>query len=259
MGKQFQTSLSLSRRLLLCCLTSLTVLAAHFWGAFSSLEHLFQDTQTRLLGHSQSPPENIVVIAINDSSFERMQHSVGNWPWPRSIFSAVLQQCEEAKAVAFDIFFFETDQRIRRGDQTLAEEVAAQKNVISALFLNNISLNKEQEEALNPFYLENRKLPAEEAPLYKGALLPFPALLEASAGLGHANYKTDSDGVIRNYLLAANLNQRIVPSLALATAALSSPPLRVDDKALVLADHQIRTDGHRNLRFSPYLKNIFNH
>ena len=133
MGKQFQTSLSLSYRLLLCSITSLLVLAAHHWGALKSLEYLFQDTRTRLLGHRNSPPDNIVVIAINDSSFERMQHSVGNWPWPRSIFSAVLQQCDEAKAVAFDIFFSETDQRIRRGDQSFADEAAAHKNVISAL------------------------------------------------------------------------------------------------------------------------------
>ena len=256
MGKQFQTSLSLSHRLLLCSITSLLVLAAHHLGTLNSLEYLFQDTRTRLLGHRHSPPENIVVIAINDSSFERMQHSVGNWPWPRSIFSAVLQHCEQATAVTFDIFFSETDQRIRRGDQSLADEAAIQNNVISALYLNNHVLDTNQTSSIAPFQLPVSWPPPNNPLSFPGALLPFPSLLDASAGLGHANYQTDKDGVIRNYLLAAELAEVAIPSLALATAILSTPPLHIQDDRILLGDQAIRMSPEGLLRFCPYLKDI---
>jgi adenylate cyclase len=74
-----------------------------------NLSSLSTDMKFKLRGH-QEPRNKIVVVAIDNESID----AVGRWPWHRNSTSYLIQRTFElgAKAVALDIVFSESDQRI---------------------------------------------------------------------------------------------------------------------------------------------------
>lgn len=98
---------------LVTCYLLLTLL---FWfGIFSGL----QDRITDLLFIPRSPEKQVVIIAIDDKSINKL----GRWPWDRKIHAELLDKLSTAKprAVGYDVAFPEKSND--EGDKLLAESL----------------------------------------------------------------------------------------------------------------------------------------
>ncbi|WP_415888980.1 EAL domain-containing protein [Neptuniibacter sp. SY11_33] len=144
---------------------------------------------TLISQESDSPPENIVIIAIDDASLSQL----GRWPWSRSIHADMLSQLTEANtsAVAFDILFAETDSP--EADQDFARAIAQHGRVTLAMA---------PEKTDNPEGIKE--------------LLPIPTLAAPSDGIGHVDTEIDLDGISRRVYLYAGLGDPHWPTLGLA-------------------------------------------
>ncbi len=71
-----------------------------------SLDHRF----TRYADPSQAS-QDIVFVVIDEASLEAYQEQLGRWPWPRDVHGYIVNflKAAGAKAIAFDIQFFEPD------------------------------------------------------------------------------------------------------------------------------------------------------
>ena len=57
-----------------------------------------------------SPPEDIVIIAIDDQSLRpEAEGGLGRWPWERSVHAELLGKLRNARVVAFDVLFTEPE------------------------------------------------------------------------------------------------------------------------------------------------------
>ncbi len=91
----------------------LIVVISYYFSLFSTLQNKFTDR----LFLKRSPEARIVIVSIDDISLAQ----IGQWPWPRSTFTKILSQLDNAKAVGIDINFSESSRLGTNDDATLAK------------------------------------------------------------------------------------------------------------------------------------------
>src|SRR5262245_51537886 len=127
-----------------------------------------------------APPDDIVIIAIDEASIARF----GRFPWPRALMASALDRvaATQPKAIALDVLYSEpTAPANNDDDQRLAAAIARAGNVIAAAQLIGDNGGARPAEWLRP----------------------LPEIGRAAAGVGHVNVLTESDGAARGLLLRA--------------------------------------------------------
>jgi adenylate cyclase len=189
-------------------------------GVFSRLEMTLYDSWFRLAGE-KSPGEEIIVVAIDDPSIQR----IGPLAWPRSVHAEFLEKLNEAHVVAFDLTFSAEQDPVE--DQAFARAIAEHGRVVLA----------------SKFYFEEDEF-GEKLQVFEP---PIPTLMQGAAGLGFVNTPTDPDQVVRrSSLVDVNTFEIPFPSLGLATYMVSEnlSPYDIDlsPSLLKLGERQIPID-----------------
>ena len=71
----------------------------------------FDYRQTLRVSHKKpTPNKDIVVLAIDDASFEYLWDKYGEWPVPRDVYAQIINHIEEEKpqAILFDLMFIKS-------------------------------------------------------------------------------------------------------------------------------------------------------
>ena len=203
------------------------------------------DLRVAATARPAAPSEQIVLVAIDNESLRRMEPLVGRWPWPRLVHATLIDYLAAAgaKVIAYDVLFAERD--IRKfmvadtewtGDESDAALVDSSRragNVIHAAEAASIEL-VDPSRAL----AENLEAPALNVSLPQGNCVerrprvtpPFPALAQASRGIGHTLLTLDSDGPVRRIAPVVQIGERTLPSFSMATvmATGAAPVMRVE-------------------------------
>jgi adenylate cyclase len=98
---------------------------------FQLADYAIFDRQSRYLAPQLKVDRDIVVIAIDDHSLQKMNPVAGRWVWPRTVHGQVLEalQSIEVSAIGFDILFAEQD--VYRPDaDSYFNEVLAQSRAV---------------------------------------------------------------------------------------------------------------------------------
>lgn len=122
-----------------------------------------------------APPEDIIVVAIDEPSFQELRQS---WPWPRGVHARLVDALSQAGAavIVFDVIF--ADPSPPEEDRAFVQAIARSGRVILA---------STQDVAMSgSFY---RKIMVE----------PLDALRQAASGVGLAMISPDPDGVVRRF------------------------------------------------------------
>ena len=179
-----QTRLILLAMVVAIIAFGLTLLLTHL-SFFALLELKGLDLLFNLRG-SLSPPESIVIIAIDEPSMAEIGQQ---WPWPRSLHARLVQQLNRngAKVIGFDILFSEPSTPDE--DQVFARALRNAGNVVLVSALSAVN---------DPLFRHTIRID------------PIPAFREVTTE-GSPLVSIDSDGVVRRArLLAPDL-----PSFAL--------------------------------------------
>jgi adenylate cyclase len=190
------------------------------------------DLRVAATARPTTPADNIVLVWIDDDSIRRMEPLIGRWPWPRLVHATVIDYLSAAgaKVIAYDILFLERDIRKfmvadtewtgEESDAALVESTRKAGNVV-----HSAEASSEELVDTSRAIAENLAAPAlnvqipspgcvEARPLVRP---PFPALAEASLGIGHTLFIHDPDGPVRRIAPVVQVGERTIPSLALAT------------------------------------------
>jgi adenylate cyclase len=146
-----------------------------FWSpAGSAVDNYLYDAFFYFRGTTETP-EKIVLIAIDESSFEEINL---RWPWPRSLHGELVTQVFNAgaKTLAFDILFAEPSE----DDEIFGAAIAKNPHVVLVNDINIIT---------DPHYgYEQVKI------IEPGSIIKYA---EGKVELGFANMRTEPDGFIR--------------------------------------------------------------
>ncbi|HNI17955.1 MAG TPA: CHASE2 domain-containing protein, partial [Nitrospira sp.] len=191
---------------------------------------------------------SLVLLAIDESSLE----AFGRWPWPRDRYGYVVRYLKRAgaKAVVFDVMFFEPDDNAEEFDQSFADDVKAAGNVFLPMLFQS-------EAAPVPAGLQDHATVKAErsdsgpvqAAAHPGVKLPIPVLAQQARGLGVINLSADADGPTRRLPLLGQVQGNLVPHLSLAVAryVLGGSELAMRDDRLQIGDSSVPLDADGNL------------
>ncbi len=123
-------------------------------------------------------PDDIVIIAIDDASLQRVSQQHGAWPWPREVMADLLDKlsASQPQAIGLDVIYSETSSPA--ADERLAQSLARNGRVILPAQLYETSATTTE------------------------WLRPLPALASAAKALGHAHVAPAIDGIVRSIQLS---------------------------------------------------------
>lgn len=174
------------------------------------------------------------IVDIDEESIRRY----GQWPWPRTLIAQLTQSLNDygAAVVAFDVVFSEPDRtsppqlaatlRAQPSSRQLADALArlpdndvefartlSGMSAVSGLFLTR-DPTRVQAEPKTGFGWSGSE-PLASLSSFSNAILPLPAIKEASAGLGVLTLQGDRDGIVRRAPLLARQGTQVLPALSL--------------------------------------------
>jgi adenylate cyclase len=218
---------------------------------------------------------DIVLVAVDEASLE----AYGRWPWSRDRHGYVVRYLKQAgaKAVVFDILFFEQDSAAEEFDEVFAEEMRAARNVYLPFLMQDqhgpsatSGVPPAGLRELSPDILKKATIalddqeaqPTETLKTYAGAKLPAPLFAQAAHGLGYINLTPDIDGTTRRLPLLARASDQAFLHIATAVArdlltvdqaTLRPRELRLGPMTIPLtADHEMVIDWHGTLENRVY-------
>lgn len=186
-------------------------------------ENWSQDRLARALAKPLDP--RIAIVTLDDVSLHSAEDQFGlKYPWPREVHAAAVDVLNRAgaKLIVYDFLFTSGSSYGPDDDKAFARSLRRKKNVVLGMQFTTA----DQPEGRAAFF----KLP----PLHQldgvapgeldscgGVDHPKEPLWSAAAAVGDTYFEQDPDGIGRRTRLAVNLEGRVYPSLAVATARLA--------------------------------------
>ena len=208
------------------------------------LEWKSWDARLRLLARPEQAGRDIVIFLIDQYSLDFYEKQQGlPWPWPRQVYSAVIDYLRSggAKAVFFDLLLTESSRAGIEDDQDMARAMERSGNVFLALTLSQKEESWEAvpASALERFSLAKTDLPEGSYPSARSASPPVDELLRAARGAGNVLFVPDKDGIFRRLPLAVTYDSLLVPSISVALAKFVGegqklPPVPVDSSGRMI-------------------------
>ena len=200
--------------------------------ALGGVRNLVFDGYQRAAPRPYSPELPVRIVDIDEASLARY----GQWPWPRTRLSALVEKLSAAgvAAIAFDMVFAEADRNSPENilamleasptRELLARELAGQttnddafaamiadKPVVLGAIATAGGAAKTFPQKLG--YAASGDDPADFLMHFASATAPLAVLSAAAAGIGLLNWQPDSDQVVRSVPLLARVGESNAPSL----------------------------------------------
>ena len=192
------------------------------------------DLYQRIAPRAYDSASLVRIVDIDDMSIAK----IGQWPWPRTKIADLIDRLHKAGAasIAFDIVFSEPDRTspealvaalpgearraavqtalvgLQPNDDILARSIGAAPVVLGMILTQTAALP----DFAAPYGLATAgDDPWRFVPSFSGAVVPLPALVATSSGLGALNWLPDRDQIVRRVPLFLASGTRLVPSLAM--------------------------------------------
>jgi len=245
----------------------IVTISCYSFGLFEKPEYYFYDLQAKLLRSNKTSDSKIKVILIDEAALKSVESIAGRWPWPRAIWSDLLDflSIGGARTVLFDLLFLERDRYSESNDQTLVEASRASQNVYHGMMImreepdkdarNNADLNRPMPgDFVNRFALKKvlGRLSVKPGTEYNNFSLPIPGLAEASKGMTVVEFTPDSDGVYRKTKPLRDYQGKYFTVLGLAPFVDTASTVEINADSIIINDRSIPIDKNGNCIINMY-------
>jgi adenylate cyclase len=211
------------------------------------------DWRVNTLAKPASTTHKIRLILLDQNSLDWAKEENGlAWPWPREVYSVLIQFCQRngAKALAFDVLFTEPSKYGVADDQTFAAAIHAFKHFVGSVFLSRTAGSERRwpafapEPSLTVIGLD-QWLAATGSNAFPRASFPTPDIAKGALILANVHLNPDRDSVYRRAALFQIFDGKVLPSLALGCYLAAQPdtPLKIKPGRFFLGDREIPLDG----------------
>lgn len=164
--------------------------------------------------------DDIVIVAIDDATYEYILDTYGEWPLPRDIYANVINFLEKQspRAIAFDLMFVKSLKSKNSADEALINTFKKYDNIYASMNFDNQS-----EDLRTPPNLPDKlKLNVENNSRIDFSQLTFnncrtilAGILNVTSNIGIINVSRSDDGILRKMPLVVKYKSDYYPQLAL--------------------------------------------
>ncbi|MCD8377681.1 MAG: diguanylate cyclase [Candidatus Gastranaerophilales bacterium] len=193
--------------------------------------NFFSDSENKSFDYRQSllvkhrhlkPSQDIVIIAIDDGSYEYILDRYGEWPISRGVYSKIIDRIEQdrPKAVIFDLMFIKSFKSDAKSDALLASTMGKYNNVYTAINFDNQSADVRTPVKL-PDNLsvrlnnQSKKVDIERNFGFSNCRSIISEVYNTTTKIGMININRSEDGIIRQVPVLAYYNGQYYPHLTL--------------------------------------------
>lgn len=193
--------------------------------------NFFNDSENKSFDYRQSllvkhrhlkPSKDIVVVAIDDGSYEYILDKYGEWPISRDIYAKIIDRIEKnnPKAIVFDLMFIKSFKTNPTADTILANTMEKYNNIYTAINFDNQSY-----EVRTPIELPERLAVNVDNQSnvdfrrnfgFTNCRSIISKILETKTKVGMININRSEDGIIRKVPVFAYYNNHYYPHLTLS-------------------------------------------
>lgn len=196
-----------------------------FFSFIGSMENRTFDIRQNLSANSGVRHHNkdIVIVAIDDGSYEYILDKYGEWPLRRDMYAKMVDyiEAQQPKTVAFDLMFVKSMKSDIESDNALINVFKKYDNVYTSMNLDN------QPEDLRippqlPGKLTVKPYPnVKDTIEYSNCRVILQGILDATSNIGMINVSRSDDGVLREMPLYLKYNGKYYPQLGYRVALAS--------------------------------------
>jgi len=207
-------------------LSAVVGLALQFTKPGEWLENGAFDARARWMARPEKADSRIVVIDIDNASFDELQDKLGRWPWPRQVWTEIVRYVSKGQpaAIVFDAAFTGEQKEAPAMDEDLARVLRSSgKTVLGFSFLpTDVSGNQASRQDATVFATQGSRFGFELKKTEWTPNLPLDKLARAAAGLGSINSTADDGGLIRREPVYFVYQGHAYPTLAAKTVEVAT-------------------------------------
>lgn len=198
----------------------------------NSMENRTFDIRQSIIANSGHRHHNkdIVIVAIDDGSYEYILDNYGEWPLRRDMYAKMVDyiEAQKPKSIAFDLMFVKSMKSEAAADRALVDVFRKYDNVFTAMNLDN-----QPEDLRTPPVLPEKL--ANPAPLegefmeYSNCRVILQEILDATSNIGMINVSRSEDGVLRSMPLFLKYRDKFYPQLGLLVASHAKNNLEIEN------------------------------
>lgn len=188
----------------------------------NSIENRTFDLRQSIMINENAKKANkdIVIVAIDDATYEYILDNYGEWPLPRDVYAKVINYLEHQnpRIIAFDLMFVKSLKSKNEADKALIDAFEKYDNVFTSMNFDNqpedlrtpptlpqkISINVKNNSSVDFSNLT-----------FTNCRTILEGILNVSSNIGIINVSRSDDGVLRKMPLVVKYKDNYYPQLAL--------------------------------------------
>ena len=226
----------------------------HFKGAqefYNRIEQSSFDVRQSFISNYKKPNKDIVILSVDDATYEYIMDKYGQWPITRGVWSNIIENIEKAnpKAIAFDLLFIKPNLKEVKGDLALIQSVKKYQNVYLPMTFDYYSADIRKPSVLDDKFklkIRNGDLKDNHYTTYTNSTAIMKGLMDATDNIGIVNVTRDNDGIMRALAPVFKYHSDYYPNLSLKVAMgyLNVNSIEIKNNKIILdKDHQMPIDS----------------
>lgn len=194
-------------------------------GFFQTMENKSFDLRQSIISKNKAVNRDIMIIAVDDASYEFLLDKYGEWPVPREVYADVIRYLEKQNpvSIAFDLMFVKSLKSKTNSDEKLAKAIADHENTFVAMNFDHQSFDLRTPPVL-PDYLKVNIQNDSDVRLknssteYSNCRAILQEIIDTTKNIGHINLIREDDGIARKVPIFVSYKNDFYPHLALMVA-----------------------------------------
>lgn len=245
-----------------CTVAFVTLKIANISDFIDVIESRTFDLRQNVLinNHAKAHNDNIVIVAIDDASYEYILDNYGEWPLTRDVYAKLVDylEAQHPQSVAFDLMFVKSMKSLPQADLALVNSFKKYDNLYTAMNFDNqpedLRIPPTLPEKLT-VNLENKSEKVDfTAQTYTNCRSILPAILDATSNVGMINVSRAEDGILRRMPVFLSYQGKFYPQLGLKVGLnylknrdnMVDNNFVIDGNYLKLGNRKIYLDGNGN-------------
>lgn len=206
-----------------CTVAFVTLKIANISDFIDVIESRTFDLRQNVLinNHAKAHNDNIVIVAIDDASYEYILDNYGEWPLTRDVYAKLVDylEAQHPQSVAFDLMFVKSMKSLPQADLALVNSFKKYGNLYTAMNFDNqpedLRIPPTLPEKLTVNLENNSEKVDFTAQTYTNCRSILPAILEATSNVGMINVSRAEDGILRRMPVFLSYQGKFYPQLGL--------------------------------------------
>lgn len=206
-----------------CTVAFVTLKIANISDFIDVIESRTFDLRQNVLinNHAKAHNDNIVIVAIDDASYEYILDNYGEWPLTRDVYAKLVDylEAQHPQSVAFDLMFVKSMKSLPQADLVLVNSFKKYDNLYTAMNFDNqpedLRIPPTLPEKLAVNLNNNGGKVDFTAQTYTNCRSILPAILDATSNVGMINVSRAEDGILRRMPVFLSYQGKFYPQLGL--------------------------------------------